>query len=112
LPEEACGFLVGTGKRVVRFIPAPNALGSATAFSIDPDFLFRMHRDLRSRNERVIAICHSHPTVFPVPSARDVALAQDPGPDHVIVSLAGDRADVRAFRIRDGNVARIPLREI
>ncbi len=112
LPEEACGFLVGRSGTVERFVPAPNALRSRTAFEVEPRFLFDLFRQLRSSGEDLLAICHSHPTRPAVPSARDVAEAHYPDCAYVIVSLAGAEADIRAYRIVGSEVLEMELHAI
>lgn len=112
LPEEACGFLVGHGNLAERFVPAPNALHSPTAFSIEPQFLFEFFRSLRANGEDMIAVCHSHPTGPAVPSERDIAETHYPEAAHVIVSLAGPHAEVRAFRAVGDDAVEIELHAI
>ena len=104
LPEEGCGFLIGRESRATRFVPVPNALGSPTAFEVEPGVLFGLMRDLRSSGEDLVGICHSHPVGTARPSARDVADAHYPSSFYLIVSLAESEPEVRAWRIVDGNV--------
>ena len=111
-PEESCGFLVGRPATIDRFVPAPNALRSKTAFEVDPQFLFELFRQLRSSGETLRAICHSHPTGPAVPSARDVAEAHDPDCAYVIVSMAGPEPEIRAYRIVEGEVLEMELHAI
>ncbi len=112
LPEEACGFLVGHASGVLRFIAAPNVLGSETAFEVEPQFLFDMFRQLRSSGEDLLAICHSHPKGPAVPSERDVADAHYPDCAHVIVSLAAPAPEIRAYRIIGQEVLEMELHAI
>jgi len=51
------------------------------------------------------AIYHSHTRSAPIPSQTDINLAFYPDTLYVIVGLAGDEPDVRAYEIRDGMVA-------
>ena len=108
-PEEACGFLIGRSGTVERFVPAPNALRSQTAFEVEAQFLFDLFRQLRSSGEDLLAICHSHPKGPAVPSARDVAEAHYPGCAYVIVSLAEAEPDIRAYRIVGREVLEMEL---
>ncbi len=50
------------------------------------------------------AIYHSHTRTEPYPSQTDINLAFYPEALYVIVGLAGDEPDVRAYTIRDGRV--------
>jgi proteasome lid subunit RPN8/RPN11 len=51
------------------------------------------------------AIYHSHTRTEPYPSQTDINLAFYPDALYVIVGLAGDEPEVRAFTIREGQVA-------
>jgi proteasome lid subunit RPN8/RPN11 len=55
------------------------------------------------------AIYHSHTRTEPYPSQTDINLAFYPDAVYVIVGLAGDQPDVRAFQIRDGQVQEAEL---
>ena len=111
-PAEGCGFLIGRADSVDRFVPAPNVLGSETAFEVEPQFLFDLFRQLRSSGEEIVAIYHSHPRGPAVPSRRDVAEANYPDAAHVIVSLSGSEPEVRAYRIAGHEVLEIELHAI
>jgi len=104
LPQEGCGFLIGIEDRATRFVPAPNVLASRSAFEVTPAFLFGLFREIRSSGEHLVGICHSHPSGPARPSARDVAEAHYPAAFYVIVSLADEAPEVRAWRIFDGQV--------
>ena len=55
------------------------------------------------------AIYHSHTRSEPYPSQTDINLAFYPDAAYVIVGVAGEEPEVRAFTIRDGNVAAAEL---
>jgi proteasome lid subunit RPN8/RPN11 len=111
-PQEGCGFLVGRSGSVDRFVPAPNILQSASAFEVDPVFLFDLFRGLRSSGEELVAIYHSHPNGPAIPSQRDVAHAHYPDAAQVIVSLAGVEPEVKAYRIAGKEVLEAELHAI
>ncbi len=112
LPFEACGFLTGHGTVADHFVPAPNMLESRSEFQVEPSFLFEFFRRLRTDGREMVGIVHSHPTAAPVPSLRDLREAHYPRAAHVIVSLAGERSEIRAYRIVGGTAAEIELRVI
>lgn len=112
LPEEACGFLVGHGDSAERFVPALNTLRSSTRFSVQPQFLFDFFRNLRRTGEQMVAVFHSHPSGPAVPSNRDIAEAHYIGVAYVIVSLADERPDIRAWRLAADEAMEIELRAI
>ncbi len=110
LPEEGCGFLIGSRHTAHRFLPAPNILRSVQAFEVDPGFLFELFRSLRSSGEDLAAICHSHPLGSARPSATDVESAHYPDVHQVIVSFESGAPEVRAWRISEGQVVESMLR--
>jgi len=111
-PHEACGLLVGRGS-ADRFIPMENALGSSTAYEMDPAQLITTFRDLRGGGEELVAIYHSHPRGPARPSKKDIERAYYPEAAHLIVSLADpERPQTAAFRIIDGEVLEIELHAI
>jgi proteasome lid subunit RPN8/RPN11 len=101
-PLECCGLLAGrsdggTARGEVYF-PVANDAASATAYATNPRDMFRAFRAIRARGLELLAICHSHPTSPPVPSARDlVENTYGETAAHVIVSLAGPEPEVRAW---------------
>jgi proteasome lid subunit RPN8/RPN11 len=108
-PRECCGLLIGQGESVVRSVRARNLHASAARYLIDPEDHFKAIRAARSDGLEVIGAYHSHPASAPVPSATDVAEANS-GSEffYLIVSPMDD--DVRAYRIDEERVIRIPLR--
>jgi proteasome lid subunit RPN8/RPN11 len=106
-PREACGLLVGTGRRVVRAAETTNAAAAPTKYAIPPDEHFAALRAARRDGLDVIGAFHSHPHSAAVPSATDAAEAF---PDFffVIVGLA-PALEVRAWRFERGNFAEVPL---
>ena len=110
LPNECCGLLGGRGEQATRIFPATNALASPTAYDIAVPELIALFRRLRAEKLELVGIYHSHPTGDNVPSARDRERAFYPETAYVIVSLRANAAlPIRAFRIRDGELAELPV---
>ena len=109
-PLECCGLLVGTLSRIDESLPTTNLEASRVRFRIDPREHFQLQRTLRGTDRVIVGAYHSHPASRPIPSPSDIAEAYYPEFVHVIVSLAspGD-PEIRAFRIRSGNVATVDL---
>jgi len=116
LPNEACGLLAGdlVSGRATAFHPARNAEGSPLRYNVHPDDLVRIVFDIEDAGEDLVAIFHSHTRSPAVPSATDRRTAQYPDAFYVLATLADPRAtptdSLRAWRIRSGESAEVPLR--
>lgn len=110
LPNEACALLGGDahGRRVTSLHPARNRLASPYRYDVDPTDLVRIVHEIEARGEALVAIFHSHPTTTAVPSPSDLREARYPV-IHLIASLAGSSAQVRAWRVTDGEAVEVPL---
>lgn len=79
-PEEACGILLGEGRRVLRLVQTRNVhRAPQTHFEIDPQALIDAHRAAREGGLQVLGYFHSHPTGDCHPSAIDRAMAANDG---------------------------------
>lgn len=106
-PEEACGLIAfDRRQRAVMLFPGTNVEHSTTRYVMDngevEDALVEMDR----RGWELGAIFHSHPETPAEPSNTDLQYAFYPNALMVIISLASERPEVRAFRV-DG-----PVREV
>jgi proteasome lid subunit RPN8/RPN11 len=110
LPDEACGIVSGVAATATRFHPAVNADASPFRYSIDASDLLRIVTDIDDAEEDLLAIYHSHTRSPAFPSRTDVELAFWPDAAYLIVSLASDPPDLKAFTIRDGRIAKRELR--
>ena len=108
-PLECCGLLIGSENLVEESHPVANVRRSTLRFEVDPAGHFAAIRKARASNRAVVGAYHSHPASAAVPSETDVREANDPAFVHVIVSLAGGEADVRAYLIGNGTVEPLPL---
>jgi [CysO sulfur-carrier protein]-S-L-cysteine hydrolase len=115
LPDEACGLLAGpviagepTGA-VSAVYPCRNADASARTYTVDSRDLIKAMRDAESRGEELVGVFHSHTHTDPYPSDTDVRQALEPGWVHVLVSLKHGEPALRAYRIRDGEIAEVPV---
>ena len=108
-PNECCGLLVGTGGLIDEAVPTRNVLSQPSRYQIDPGQHIDLNRRLRGTSRSVIGAYHSHPRNEAVPSPRDLVEAHYPEFVWLIVSLAGDRPDFRAYRIADGKAFAVTL---
>ena len=89
-PHEACGILLGEGKRIVGFIATRNGhTEPATHFEIDPQALIDAHRAAREGGPQVVGYYHSHPVGPAEPSQTDRAMASGDGRIWAIVADGG-----------------------
>ena len=109
MPLEACGYLGGQDNAVIEAYCLTNIDKSGEHFSFDPKEQFKAILAMREKKQRAIAVYHSHPETPARPSREDIRLALDPEMIYVIVSLAADEPEVRAFRIIKEEVAEEPL---
>jgi proteasome lid subunit RPN8/RPN11 len=108
LPNEACGLLGGRDDEATSFHPARNSDASPYRYTVDADDALRIVLAIEDGGGDVVAIYHSHTASPAFPSRTDADLATWPTAAYVIVSLASDPPDIRAFDLSDG-VDEIPL---
>jgi [CysO sulfur-carrier protein]-S-L-cysteine hydrolase len=107
-PDEACGVVAGAigSDRPVRFIPMTNAERSPTFYRFDSLEQLKVWREMDAKDEEPVVIYHSHTATEAYPSRTDISYASEPGAHYVLVSTRHpDHADVRSFRIVDGEVS-------
>jgi proteasome lid subunit RPN8/RPN11 len=102
-PRECCGLLVGHGSAVSDAVAARNIADRPTRFLVDPQDHVKTLRAARQRGLEVLGFYHSHPQTAAAPSVRDREEASYPDHLYLIVGLAAGSADVRLFRLVDGN---------
>ncbi len=104
-PIECCGVLGGRDGRVLKLYQATNAERSRYRYNIEPQELFLINRECEENDWQFLAIYHSHPDSAAYPSPTDVERASWPESLYFIISLSSpEKPEVRAFRIRDGEV--------
>jgi [CysO sulfur-carrier protein]-S-L-cysteine hydrolase len=108
-PNEACGMIASRDGEAVRLYRATNAAHSPLRYEIDGAEQYRIQMDIDASELELGAIYHSHTRTEPYPSQTDINLAFYPESLYVIVGLAAGTPDVRAFTIRDGQVAETDL---
>jgi proteasome lid subunit RPN8/RPN11 len=106
-PNECCGLVIGTSRRLDVAWPARNLLASPTRFEVDPVDHFAAVRVARERGLEVVGAYHSHPATPPVPSPRDLLEARDADLLYLVAGLA--EREVRAYRLSGGNFRQVAL---
>jgi [CysO sulfur-carrier protein]-S-L-cysteine hydrolase len=108
-PNECCGMVATSDGQAVKVYRAVNAAASPLRYEIDGAEQYRIQMDIDDAGHDLGAIYHSHTRSKPYPSQTDINLAFYPEALYVIVGLAGEEPDVRAFYIRDGQVTEAEL---
>jgi [CysO sulfur-carrier protein]-S-L-cysteine hydrolase len=114
-PNEGCGLLAGTRGTVSKVIRMTNAAGSPVRYALDPNEQFAAYRLIEEGSIELAGVFHSHTHTEAYPSPTDVKFASEDVP-YVIVSLAREPADIRAFRIvkeswdaEEGEIVEVPV---
>jgi [CysO sulfur-carrier protein]-S-L-cysteine hydrolase len=108
-PNECCGIVGARDGQAVTLYPVRNAAASPLRYEMDPRDQLRVFEALDEAELDVGAIYHSHTRSAPEPSQTDINLAFYPDALYLIVGVAGEDDDVRAWRIVDGQVSAAPL---
>jgi [CysO sulfur-carrier protein]-S-L-cysteine hydrolase len=113
---EACGLLGGpviggdepTGA-VSAVYPCKNAEASAKTYTVDSRDYIKALRDAEGRGHQLVGVFHSHTHTDAYPSPTDVEQAMEPGWLYVILSLRHGDPVLRAYRIRDREIAEVQV---
>jgi proteasome lid subunit RPN8/RPN11 len=108
-PNECCGMIAARDGVAVAVHRARNAAASPLRYEMDGMEQYRIQTAIEDAGLELGAIYHSHTRSAPEPSQTDVNLAFYPEALYVIVGVAGDEPDVRAWRIVDGAVSEAAL---
>jgi proteasome lid subunit RPN8/RPN11 len=108
-PNECCGMIATRNGAAVSLHPARNAAASPLRYELEPKEQLRIQTAIDDAGLELGVIYHSHTRSAPVPSQTDINLAGYPDALYLIVGVAGEAAEVRAWRIVDGAVDEAPL---
>jgi proteasome lid subunit RPN8/RPN11 len=109
-PNECCGMIAVDDGSAVSAFPVTNIHASPLRYEMDPREMYDTLQAIEDGGLELGATYHSHTRSAPVPSQTDVNLSKLwPDTPLVIVGLAGDEAEVRAWRVRDGAPVELPL---
>jgi proteasome lid subunit RPN8/RPN11 len=104
-PNECCGLLAGTivdGVGIVRArFAIANEAASPTEYLSNAEDMLAAFRTMRQQHLELLAIYHSHPMSWPVPSQRDLERnTYGEKVVHLIVGLGNATPEVRAWWFR------------
>ncbi len=109
-PLECCGLAAGpTADDADVFTPCRNDAASARVYSLHPQDFMRAELAADDTDRQINVVVHSHTHSAAWPSPTDVAAAVSPEWHYVIVSLQHEAADVRSFRIVEGDIVAEPV---
>jgi proteasome lid subunit RPN8/RPN11 len=108
-PNECCGMIAASDGQAVRVYRATNTAASPLRYEIDGLEQFHIQTEIEDAGWDLGAIYHSHTRSPPVPSQTDINLAFYPDALYLIVGVAGDEPEVRAFHIVDSQVEEVEL---
>ena len=95
---EVCALLGGRDNQLTSIYPVSNiADDPTTRFLLDPEGQIDAMKAMREVDEDLRGIFHSHPASSATPSATDEALASYPDVYYLIVSLADELTELRAY---------------
>jgi [CysO sulfur-carrier protein]-S-L-cysteine hydrolase len=91
---------------------ARNVAASPLRYEMDGMEQYKIQTAIEDAGLELGAIYHSHTRSAPYPSQTDINLAFYPEALYLIVGLAGEEADVRAYAIVDGEVSERSLERV
>ena len=103
-PAECCGLVGGiAGTRACSLYRLRNVTAEPEVrYEAAPEDLFAAQRQMRERDEDLLAIYHSHPRADePSPSETDIRQAFYPSATYLIIGLAGRGPVIKAFNISE-----------
>jgi proteasome lid subunit RPN8/RPN11 len=109
VPNECCGVVSSSDGVAQEVFRAINAAASPLRYEIDSADFLRIYNLIDDADHEVGAIYHSHTRSAAYPSQTDINLALWPDALYIIVSLAEEEPDVRAFSIVDRKVEEVTL---
>ena len=114
-PNEACGLLGAVDGEIVKVFRMTNAAVSPVRYALEPREQLAVENALEENGWSLAGVFHSHTRTDAYPSPTDVRLAVGDIP-YLIVSLASEPADIRAYRIvkerwedETGDIEEVPV---
>ena len=111
LPNEGCGYVAGHENELTTFYPMTNTDKSPVHFTFDPKEQFTTMKDARKKGILLKAVYHSHPETPARLSAEDIKELNDPNTLYIIVSLANNSPDMKAYWLKKPDEATIEIKQ-
>jgi proteasome lid subunit RPN8/RPN11 len=108
-PNECCGMIATRGGEAVAVHRARNKAASPLRYEMDGLEQYQIQTAIEDAGLELGSIYHSHTRSAPRPSETDINLAFYPDAVYLIVGVADEEPEVRAWRIVDGAVSEAAL---
>ena len=115
-PDECCGIVASLDGEAVAVFRARNAAASPLRYEMDSADQIAIQEEIDAQRWDYGAIYHSHTRTAPLPSQTDINMAFRPGVGalwpgslYIIVGVAGDEPEVRAWRIESDTPEEVVL---
>jgi proteasome lid subunit RPN8/RPN11 len=115
-PDECCGIVASLHGEAVAVFRARNAAASPLRYEMDSADQIAIQEEIDAQRWDYGAIYHSHTRTAPLPSQTDINMAFRPGVGalwpgslYIIVGVAGDEPEVRAWRIESDTPEEVVL---
>jgi protein-tyrosine-phosphatase/proteasome lid subunit RPN8/RPN11 len=116
-PKESCGILSGKIIDEKEFLVEDVYLMQNVSeqpeicYFMDPKEQLKVLKEIRNKNQQMVAIFHSHTNTEAYPSKRDVSMAYYQEVAYIIVSLQNkENPTMRAFRIIEEKISEIDVK--
>ncbi len=110
LPNECCGMIGGRDGEATAVLRVANAAATPLRYEMDPQEQYNALKRIEDGGGELLGIYHSHTKSAAYPSQTDVNQAVAwPEQIYVIVSLAEEDPDVKAFDLKDLRIADVEL---
>lgn len=104
LPYEACGFICGCNHVVHSYFPLKSEIQSTNRFLVGKESIEKAVKSIQKRNEKILAIYHTHPTTSPIPSRIDLLHhPKEEKLDMVIISYKYEQPVLKWYKIMNQN---------
>jgi proteasome lid subunit RPN8/RPN11 len=115
-PNECCGIVASADAEAVAVYRARNAVASPLRYEMDAADQVRIQEEIDAQRWDYGAIYHSHVRSAPYPSQTDINMAFIPdvgplwpGSIYIIVGIAAEQPEVRAWRIESNTPEEVVL---
>lgn len=101
LPYETCGFVTGTDAHYIKKIwPLKNEWKSTNRYYVSKKVVAETLQKIKTMDQMVLGIYHSHPTTAPTPSFYDLKNHPDDDVKMIILSYKSAPPTVKCYTVQ------------